>query len=93
MANLNADDGFSISCEASKVTINYNGKLVTNYLFHDDAAKKPYFWPVIGPTGKPMTRAFPMETVDGEQHDHPHHRGIWFGHQGVAGTDTWLEVA
>ncbi len=92
-ASLNADDGFTISCEASKVTINYNGKLVTNYLFRDDAAKKPYFWPVIGPTGKPMTRAFPMATVDGEQHDHPHHRGIWFGHQGVAGTDTWLEVA
>lgn len=92
-ASLNADDGFSISCEASKVTINYAGKLVTNYRFRDDAAGKPYFWPVIGPTGKSMTRAFPMETVDGEQHDHPHHRGIWFGHQGVAGTDTWLEVA
>ena len=91
--NLTAGDGFSISCEASKVTINYNGRLVTNYLFRDDDAKKPYFWPVIGPTGKPMTRAFPMKIVDGEQHDHPHHRGIWFGHQGVAGTDTWLEVA
>lgn len=91
--NLTAADEFSISCEASKVTINYNGKLVTNYLFRDDEARKPYLWPVIGPTGKPMTRAFPMETVLGEQHDHPHHRGIWFGHQGVAGTDTWLEVA
>lgn len=92
-ASLVAAEGYTISCEASKVTINYNGKLVTNYLFRDDAAQKPYFWPVIGPTGKPMTRAFPMKTVDGEQHDHPHHRGIWFGHQGVAGTDTWLEVA
>ena len=91
--NLEAAEGFSISCEASKVTISYNGQLVTNYLFRDAAARKPYFWPVMGPTGKPMTRAFPMEAIDGEQHDHPHHRGIWFGHQGVGGTDTWLEVA
>ncbi|QDV25219.1 DUF6807 domain-containing protein [Aureliella helgolandensis] len=92
-AGLHAEEGFSISCKASKVTISYNGELVTNYLFRDSDARKPYFWPVIGPTGKSMTRAFPMETVDGEQHDHPHHRGIWFGHQGVAGTDNWLEIA
>ena len=91
--DVTAAEGFSISCEASKVIIEYDGKLVTNYLFSDAKAKKPYFWPVMGPTGKPMTRAFPMETLDGEQHDHPHHRGIWFGHQGVGGSDTWLEVA
>ncbi|MFK8112087.1 MAG: PmoA family protein [Rubripirellula sp.] len=88
-----ADEGFSISCQDSKVAVHYNGALVTNYLYRDGDARKPYFWPVIGPKGKPVTRAFPMETVEGEQHDHPHHRGIWFGHQGVAGTDTWLEVA
>lgn len=88
-----AHEGFSISCESDKVTIEHNGKLVTNYLYRDNAAKKPYFWPVIGPTGKRMTRAFPMEMVEGEHHDHPHHRSVWFGHQGVAGTDTWLEEA
>ena len=84
---------FSISRGESHVTIEYDGKLVTRYHFQDADAKKPYFWPVIGPKGKSMTRAFPMETVAGEQHDHPHHRGVWFGHQGVAGTDTWLESA
>lgn len=85
--------GFSISHGESQVTIEYNGQLVSRYHFRDAVAKKPYFWPVIGPKGKSMTRAFPMETVAGEQHDHPHHRGVWFGHQGVAGTDTWLEAA
>jgi len=40
-----------------------------------------------------MTRAFPMESVEGEQQDHPHHRGIWFGHQGVGGSDLWHEAA
>ena len=88
-----AAEGFSILSEASHVTVNYDGKLVAQYHFRDEAARKPYFWPVIGPTGKSMTRSYPMETVDGEQHDHPHHRGLWFGHQGVAGSDVWLEVA
>ncbi len=86
-------EGFSILCEESQVTIEYEGKLVSKYHFKDVDARKPYFWPVIGPTGKSMTRAFPMELVEGEQQDHPHHRGVWFGHQGVAGSDTWLEAA
>lgn len=85
--------GFSISSEAAQVKVNFDGKLVTQYHFRDKEARKPYFWPVIAPSGKSMTRSFPMETVDGEQHDHPHHRGVWFGHQGVAGSDVWLEVA
>jgi hypothetical protein len=55
--------GFSISRGESLVTIEYDGKLVTRYHFQDADAKKPYFWPVIGPKGKSMTRAFPMETV------------------------------
>ncbi|TWU18769.1 hypothetical protein Poly21_09350 [Allorhodopirellula heiligendammensis] len=86
-------DGFSISCEESQVTIEYDGNLVTRYHYRDTDARKPYFWPVLGPKGKSMTRAFPMEIIDGEQHDHPHHRGVWFGHQGVGGADTWLEAA
>lgn len=87
-------EGFSVSRDAGQVTIQYDGKLVSRYHFRDEEARKPYLWPVIGPTGKPMTRAFPMKkTLLGEQKDHPHHRGVWFGHQGVAGSDTWLEAA
>lgn len=86
-------EGFSVSRDSGQVTIQYDGRLVSRYHFRDSDARKPYFWPVIGPTGKSMTRAFPMETVAGEQQDHPHHRGVWFGHQGVAGSDTWLEAA
>lgn len=86
-------EGFSISREPSQVTIEHDSELVTRYHYRDADARKPYFWPVIGPEGKSMTRAFPMDRVDGEQHDHPHHRGVWFGHQGVGGFDTWLEAA
>ena len=63
--------------------------MFTNYVI--DQANKPYFYPIIGPTDQPMTRAYPMEDVEDERKDHPHHRSLWFGHQGVGGFDTWHE--
>lgn len=83
-------EGFSIEKTAAGLTINHNGKLFAKYVTQGDS-NKPYLWPVIGPTGKPMTRAYPMEDIKSEQQDHPHHRGIWFGHEGVSGADTWHE--
>lgn len=56
-----------------------------------DQANKTYLWPIIGAAGKTMTRAYPMKTVEGEQHDHPHHRGLCFGHENIGGYDTWAE--
>ncbi len=82
--------GFSIQETDFGLTVKYDGELVTNYIVNQ--ANKPYLYPLIGPTGQPMTRAYPMEKVDGEQYDHPHHRSIWFGHQNVGGFDTWLEL-
>tara|TARA_Y100000588_G_C14129270_1_gene870844 strand:- start:496 stop:1284 length:789 start_codon:yes stop_codon:yes gene_type:complete len=32
-----------------------------------------------------------MKKVEGERHDHPHHRGINFGHEGIGGADSWSE--
>jgi hypothetical protein len=58
-----------------------------------DQANKTYLWPIIGTSGVTMTRAYPMKTVEGEQHDHPHHRGLNFGHENIAGYDTWAEAA
>lgn len=84
-----APKGFQIEKTKSGLTVNYDGELFTKYVI--DQSNKPYLYPVIGPTGKAMTRAYPMETIEGEQHDHPHHRSIWFGHQGVGGFDTWHE--
>jgi hypothetical protein len=40
-----------------------------------------------------MTRNYPMKVVEGEQHDHPHHRGICFGNEDIGGADTWAEAA
>lgn len=52
---------------------------------------KPIFFPVIGPTGEPYTRAYPMLDVAGEDRDHPHQRSFWFTHGSVNGIDFWAE--
>ncbi len=71
--------------------IKIDGKPFASYVI--DQANKPYLFPVYGPTGKAMTRAYPMQQVEGEQTDHPHHRGINFGHEHISGIDTWAERA
>jgi hypothetical protein len=40
-----------------------------------------------------MTRSWPMEDAPGEEHDHPHHRSLWFSHGLVNGVDFWAEAA
>jgi len=57
-----------------------------------DKATKPYIFPLIGPTGERYTRAFPMEKVEGEDHDHPHQRSCWFTFGEVNGVDFWAEL-
>ena len=65
-----------------------DGKLVTVY--HTDEPTKPYYYPVIGPTGSEFTRAYPMQKdVPGEDKDHPHQRSFWFTHGSVNGVDFW----
>ena len=71
------------------VTITTAGQPFATYV--TDQGNKPFLWPVLGPDDKPMTRSFPMQDVPGETQDHYHHRGVNFGHQGMAGTDTWTE--
>lgn len=87
---LSAAD-FSIEREADGVVIKIDGELFTKYVTGDTKTNKPYFYPVIGPGGREMTRSYPMKDVEGEAQDHPHHRSFWFGHQFVNDFDTWHE--
>lgn len=89
-SSLAAD--FSVKVEEDGVSILINGELFTKYVTKGEG-NKPYFWPIIGPTGKQMTRAYPMQDVKGEKQDHVHHRSMWFGHQRINGFDTWHEPA
>ena len=50
---------------------------------------KPFLHPLRTADGTIVTRAYPMEDVEGESKDHPHHRGLWFSHGDVNGIDFW----
>lgn len=80
---------FTLAKHERGVRVELDGKLFTEYLIA--TGPKPILWPVIGPTGVEMTRAFPMEQRPGEKHDHPHQRSIWFTHGEVNGIDFWSE--
>jgi hypothetical protein len=69
-----------------------NNEVVTRYDTRT-GPNKPYFYPIWGPDHKRMARRYPFETVEGESHDHPHHRGLWFTHGSVNGVDFWSEEA
>jgi len=73
----------------SGVTVKLDGQPFAEYLVQSGG--KPIVWPIIGPTGKPLTRAYPMGEGADESHDHPHHRSLWFTHGKVSGVDFWLE--
>lgn len=70
--------------------VKVDGQLFTEYVTRSNT--KPILWPIVGPTGKPMTRAYPMkEGQSGERQDHPWHRSCWFVHGNVNGIDFWDE--
>jgi hypothetical protein len=68
---------------------------------------KPFLWPLHGPGGVAMTRAWPLEKAPpGGSTDHPHQKSAWFCHgdvipeglelkhkiKGVEGVDFWSEA-
>jgi hypothetical protein len=86
--------GFRATSDALEVTI--DGKPFTTY-HHGPGVSKPYFWPIAGPFGPPVTRAFPnLPDAPDETRDHAWHRGLSFTHGevGVPGdlpVDFWRE--
>src|SRR5216110_3123431 len=73
-----------------KIRIEVNGELFTEYVYQ--GAPHSYYYPVIGPGGARMTRDYPMvKDSEGEEHDHPHHRSLWYSHGAVNGIDFWSE--
>jgi hypothetical protein len=83
------DDGVQITQANGVLRIEINGKLFTVYHFQN--VPKPNFYPVLGPDELAMTRKWPLEQTTNEEHDHPHHRGLWYAHSSVDGLDFWTE--
>lgn len=74
-----------------ELAIDIEGDHFTSYRFSADG-QRPYFHPLVGPSGQSVTREFPMtEGIEGETSDHPHHRGMWTAHGDLNGHDNWLE--
>ena len=85
-----AGRGVRIIEKPGSLQVNINGQLFTEYHFQD--VPRPYFYPVLGADGLALTRKWPQEAGEGEEHDHPHHRSLWFSHGAVNGKDFWSEV-
>lgn len=75
---------------ADGIEIKVDGQLLTVVRFKD--GPKPYYYPLLGPGGVPVTRNYPMrDDATDEEKDHPHHRSLWFTHGEVNGVDFWAE--
>ncbi len=73
-----------------KVSVQINGDLFTEYHYED--VPRPYFYPVIGPTGEAVIRHWPMSDKNpADAKDHVHHKSLWFTHGEVNGQDFWGE--
>jgi len=84
--------GVKITELADKLRVEINRQLFTEYNFKN--VPRPYFYPVIGPTGEPIIRHWPMkEGLDegDDKHDHVHQRSLWYAHGEVNGQDFWGE--
>ncbi len=89
-ACLRGESVFELDRREDAVTVRLNGALFTRYIARGGAC--PNLWPIIGPGGVEMTRAYPMrEKAEGETHDHPHHRSMWYSHGAVNGVDFWSQ--
>jgi hypothetical protein len=67
-----------------QVSFQRDGKEIARYHF-GPALDRPFVFPVIGPSGRPLTRM-------GHPHDpesHAHHNSVWVSHNSVNGTDFW----
>ena len=82
--------GIRLVEQGQRIKVEENGHPWTTYV--PDDGPKPYFDPLIGPGDVSLTRAWPMREVEGETHDHPHHRSLWFAHMDVNKADTWDEM-
>jgi len=70
------------------IAISINGQPFSDFCF-GNAYPKPFLAPIRSATGLIVTRRFPMETVEGESHDHPHHRGLFIGYGDISDVNFW----
>lgn len=65
----------------------YIGQMEVARWHFSDLAPRPYFFPILGPSGQSLTR---MGHPGAPNHDH--HRSFWFAHSDLLGIDFWSET-
>ena len=76
--------------EENKAVVTVDGALFTEYRYGHYACR-PYLYPLKTADGQGLTRAYPMEDVEGEKQDHYHHRSVYTAHGLVNGYNLWDE--
>ena len=80
----------SLKKENGSIAVTVDDKLFTRYVYNSDQRSKPILYPILGPLGLSMTRAYPVDSLaKGEAKDHPHHASMWYTHGEVNGIDFW----
>src|SRR5690349_2869843 len=83
------EGGVNIAEQDGKLVIEIGAHPFAEY--HYQNTPKPYLYPLLGPGGVAMTRNWPMKDLPEEDHDHPHHRSLWYAHGDINGQDFWSE--
>jgi hypothetical protein len=81
--------GLAFEAQGRNLKVSVDQRLFTEYRV--DAGNKPFFFPLVGPTGESYTRTYPLSILPDEDHDHPHQRSCWFTYGNVNGIDFWSE--
>jgi hypothetical protein len=88
LASAAARAEVTIEKKDGSIAVKIDGKLFTEYV--TKAGHQPALYPLIGPTDKPITRAYPFAPpAKDETKDHPHHQSVWMNHGEVNGLDFW----
>jgi len=90
------DRGVAVRESPQGLTVELDGSILTTYhvrTTNGSRLARPFCFPVVGPGGHRLTRAFPMEPdAPGETRDHPHHRSLWVAYGEVNDVDNWSEA-
>ncbi len=70
------------------VAVTINGQPFSNF-FYGPAYAKPFLAPLRTASGLVVTRRWPMDNIENDSHDHPHHRGLWTGYGDINGVNFW----
>ena len=79
----------AIPLPSNQVAVEWNGQEISRYhYFTSDENKRPFLYPLIGPSGRSHTRmGHPRDPVG-----HSHHNSFWISHHDVNGVGFWNDA-